>query len=59
MGVKGNSYRVSVANIEGKRRLGRLRHKWKAIIKMYLENGSVFSGFVWLMIHTTGRLWTQ
>jgi len=25
---------------------------------MYLENGSVFSGFVWLMIHTTGRLWT-
>jgi hypothetical protein len=46
MGVKRNSYRVSVAKIKGERRLGRPRHKWKTIIKMYLKNGSVFSRFV-------------
>jgi len=56
MGV--NSYRVLVAKIRGERRLGRIKHKWKTVIKMYLKNGSVFSGFVWLMIHTSGRLWT-
>lgn len=54
MGVKGNLYRVSVVKIEGERRLGRLRHKCKTIIKMHLKNGSVF---FWICVAHDSYQW--
>jgi hypothetical protein len=37
MGEKWNAYRVSVVNPEGKRLLGRPRHRWDDNIKMHLR----------------------
>jgi hypothetical protein len=36
-GEKTNPCRISVGNPEGKRQLGRPRHRWVVIIKMYLK----------------------
>jgi hypothetical protein len=35
MGEKGNAYRVLVGKPEGKRPLGRTRHRWMDNIKIY------------------------
>jgi hypothetical protein len=37
MGEKRNTYRISVGNPEGKRSLGRPRHRWVDNIKMALR----------------------
>jgi hypothetical protein len=37
MGEKVNAYRKFVGNPEGKRPLGRLRHRWVDNIKMYVR----------------------
>jgi hypothetical protein len=37
MGAKRNAYRILVAKPEGKRQLGRTRHRWVKILKWILE----------------------
>jgi len=37
MGEKGGAYRVLVGRPEGKRPLGRPRHRWEDNIKTYLQ----------------------
>jgi len=36
-GVRKGAYRVLVGKLEGKRSLGRLRHRWEIIIKVDLQ----------------------
>jgi hypothetical protein len=59
MGVKRSAYRILVGKREGKRPLGRPRHRWEDNIKMDLrerENGVVWTGLMWLRIGTSGGL---
>jgi hypothetical protein len=50
-----NAYRIFVGKPEGKRPLGRPRHRWEDNIKMDLgENGVVWTGLIWLRIETGG-----
>jgi hypothetical protein len=59
MGEKRNEYRLLVGKPEGKRPLGRPRHRWIDNIKMdLLEIGVnvVWTGLVWLRIGTGGEL---
>jgi hypothetical protein len=58
MGEGRNLCRVLVGKPEGKRPLGRPRHRWEDGIKMYLRKlvGGVWSGFTWLRIAIVGRL---
>jgi hypothetical protein len=60
MGEKSNVYRLLVGKPEGKRPLGRPRHRWIDNIKMdVLEIGlSVvdWTGLVWPRIDTGGEL---
>jgi hypothetical protein len=58
MGVGRNMYGVLVGKPEGKRPLGRPRHRWEDGIKMDLgEIGwGVWSGFTWLRRGTIGWL---
>jgi hypothetical protein len=37
MGEKRNAYRILVGNAEGKRPIGRKRHRWMDNIKIYLR----------------------
>jgi hypothetical protein len=43
---------------EGKRALGRSRHRWKDSIQMDLReiDGTVWTGLIWLRIRTSGGL---
>jgi hypothetical protein len=51
------AYRVFVEKPEGKRSLGRLRHRWEDNIKMDLkETGWVWTVFIWLRVGTCCRL---
>jgi hypothetical protein len=55
------AYRILVGKPEGKRSLGRPRHRWVDNIKMDLrererEDGMVGIGSVWLRIGTSGGL---
>jgi hypothetical protein len=52
-------YRVLVGKPEGKRALGRLRHRWEDGIRMHLRKISwgVWSGFTLLRIGTSGGPW--
>ena len=55
MGKGGEVHRVLVGKPEGKRPLGRPRHKWEDNIKMDLQEvGSVKTGWIWLRIGTGG-----
>jgi hypothetical protein len=50
-------YRILVGKPEGKRPLGRLRHRWEDGIRMnFREIGGGWSGFIWLRIGTRGRM---
>jgi hypothetical protein len=42
MGEKRNAYRISVGNPEGKRPLGRPRHRWVDSIKMDLRGMGLY-----------------
>jgi hypothetical protein len=60
MGEKSNACRILVGRPEGKRPLGRSRHRWVDNIKMDLReigwDGVVWIGLIWLTIETTGGL---
>jgi hypothetical protein len=60
MGEKMNAYRLLVGKPEGKRLLGRPRHRWMDDIKMDLRqigwDGMVWIGLVLLRIGTSGGL---
>jgi hypothetical protein len=58
MGEKRNVYKLLVGKPEGKRPLGRPRHRWIDNIKMgLLETGlELWTGFIWLRIGTVGEL---
>jgi hypothetical protein len=49
-------YRVLVRKPEGKRPMGRPRHRWEDNIKMYLQEVGcgVWTGLGWLRIETGG-----
>jgi hypothetical protein len=60
MGETRNAYRILVGNPEGKRPLGRLRHRWVDNIKIDLRelglDGVVWNGSIWFGIGTSGGL---
>jgi hypothetical protein len=58
MGEGRNVYRVLVRKPEGKRPLGRSRHRWEDGIKMDLREigWGVWVGFTWLRIGISGGL---
>jgi hypothetical protein len=57
MGEKRNVYRIMVGKSEGKRSLGRPRHRWEDNIRIDLrEVVVVWSGLIWLRIGTSGGL---
>jgi hypothetical protein len=54
------AYRVLVGKPEGKRPLGRARHRWEDNIKIYLQKvglggGGGWTGLIWLRIGTGGE----
>jgi hypothetical protein len=59
MNEKRNAYWILVAKPEGKRPLGKPRHRWVDNIKMDLrerEDGMMWIGLIWLRIGTSGEL---
>ena len=56
MGEGGGVHRILVGKPEGKRPLGRPRHRWEDNIKMYFRKweGVVGTGWSWLRIGTGG-----
>jgi hypothetical protein len=56
MGAKRNAYRILVGKPEGKRPLGRRRHRWEDNIRTdFREKGwAVWTGLIWLRIGTSG-----
>jgi hypothetical protein len=57
MGERRGACRVLVRKPEGKKPLGRPRHRWEDNIKMDLEEMGcgVWTGSIWLRIGTGGR----
>jgi len=57
MGKRRGTYRILVGRPEGRRTLGRPRHRWWDDIKMYLPRSGVgaLTGLIWLMIGTGRR----
>jgi hypothetical protein len=49
-----NACRILQGEPEGKRPLGRLRYRWRIILKCILENK--LTGLIWLRIGTSGGL---
>ena len=58
MGEKRGAYRVLVQTLDGKRPLGRPRHRWEGNIKIVIQEvgGGAWTGFICLRIGTVGRL---
>jgi hypothetical protein len=59
MGEKRNAYRLLVGKPEGRRPLGRPRHRWLDNIRMDLLwslDGVIWTGLVWLGIRTGREL---
>jgi hypothetical protein len=57
MGEKSGAYRIFVGRPEGRRPLGRPRHRWEDNINMYLQEvGWAWTGLSWLRIGTGGVL---
>jgi hypothetical protein len=59
MGEGRGAYRILVVRPEGRRPLGRPRHRWEDNIKMYLQEvewGGTWTGLIWLRIGTGGGL---
>jgi hypothetical protein len=60
MGEKRNAYRILRGKPEGKRSLGRLRHRWMYNIKMDLRkiecDGMDWIGLIWFRIGMSGGL---
>jgi hypothetical protein len=54
IGEKRNVYRLWVQKPDGKRPLGRPRHRWVDNIKR--QDGVVWTGLVWLKIGASGEL---
>jgi hypothetical protein len=54
MGKVRNTYKILVGNREGKRPLGRPRHRWEDDIKWIL--GRALIGFIWLRVEIFGCL---
>jgi hypothetical protein len=54
MGDRRGIYRVLVGKPEGKRPLGRPRHRWEDKIKMVIEEVGVWTGSSWLRTGTGG-----
>jgi hypothetical protein len=54
---KRSVYEVLVGKTEGKRPLGRPRHRWE-VIKMVLkeQDGWTLTGLIWLRVGTSGGL---
>jgi hypothetical protein len=54
----GNVYKILVGIPEGKRRLGRCKHRWKIILEWNLGNwnGKFWTGFIWLRTGTSGGM---
>jgi hypothetical protein len=57
MGERKGVYRVMVGKPEGKRPLGRPRHRWEDNIKMDIQavDVGVWTGWSWLRIGSGGR----
>jgi hypothetical protein len=49
-------YRVLVRKLEGKRPLGRRRHRWRIILRLVFRKWNVgtWTGSIWLIIGTGG-----
>jgi hypothetical protein len=58
-GDRRGLYRVLVGKPEGKRALGRPRHRWENNIKMDLQKvrWETWTGLIWLSIGTGDGLW--
>jgi hypothetical protein len=58
MGDRRDAYRVSVGRHDGRRSLGRPRHRLEDNIKMNLQEvgWEAWTGFIWLRIGTGGGL---
>ena len=56
MGERRGVYRVLMGKPEGKRSLGRPRHRWEDNIKMGLQQleWGAWTGVIWLRIWTRG-----
>jgi hypothetical protein len=52
MGVERGMYRVLVGKPEGKRSLGRPRHRWEDNIRMDLQEVGIWTGLGWLRTET-------
>jgi hypothetical protein len=58
MGERRGAYRALVGKPEGRRPLGRSRHRWEYNIKMDLREvgWGAWTGSIWLRIGTGGEL---
>jgi hypothetical protein len=58
MGKKRNACRIFLGRPEGKKLLGRPRHRWEDNIKITLRKVRlmVWTEFIWLRTETSGRL---
>jgi len=56
IGQRRGVYTVFVGKPEGKRPLGRPRHRWEDNIKMYLQEvgWGAWTGLIWLRVGTGG-----
>jgi hypothetical protein len=58
MGAITNAYKILVRKPEGKRPLGRPRHRGRVILRLILKKYSenVWTGFMWVRVGTSGEL---